>query len=306
VILKEGNFKDFFVATLKYIWNGFIRWPVLVWKIRGQCEVQVCPCRETPSIKLAVSVFENASLYSALNQKKIEPDVFGLLCGLLKEGDVFFDVGAYYGFYALTASKLVGPSGRVFAFEPDYLARRKITRNIELNKVDNVHILPFALSGDSGKKFLVAKVFGASVSRISGSSVEGSEKRAEVVTTTLDEFVEENGRMPNVVKIDVEGHEDEVLRGGAEVLRQDLTVLLEFHRKELMAKHVDPEAFFHQLFRLNKRVFFLTEEGIMEASEDTSLENWPSSFLILAAQAELLSLSFRTGQNQTRLGELST
>ena len=52
-----------------------------------------------------------------------EPGVIRHLANALREDDVFLDIGAYVGPYALLASRLVGPGGKVYAFEPDPVAR---------------------------------------------------------------------------------------------------------------------------------------------------------------------------------------
>src|SRR5437588_777391 len=53
-----------------------------------------------------------------------EPHVQSAVCELLKPGATFCDVGANLGFFSLLAARLVGPYGRVYAFEPDPQARQ--------------------------------------------------------------------------------------------------------------------------------------------------------------------------------------
>src|SRR4051794_24190567 len=58
----------------------------------------------------------------------------------LTRGSVFYDVGAYVGFYSLLASRCVGPSGHVVAFEPFPQARETLLSNLAENGVTNVEV----------------------------------------------------------------------------------------------------------------------------------------------------------------------
>jgi FkbM family methyltransferase len=277
LILKKNGVKDVLKAIISYVINGFLRPPAFAWKIRGYCTISVC----AHDIKFGISVLEDASPYFELYENRREPEVISVLCNTLKGGDIFFDVGAYYGYYTLIGSKLIGQSGHVFAFEPDPVARLKLERNIKMNDAHNIDIVPLALSNSSGKKALTAPIFGKSISQISEMASDSLQSKVDVNSTILDEFVYKHNIMPTVIKIDVEGHEDKVFEGGQKVLSQNLTVLLEFHVKELIEKNVDPYAFYKKLFKLNKRVFFLTDKKAILASEDMPIKQWPSNYFII-------------------------
>ena len=79
-------------------------------------------------------------------------------------GDVFFDLGAYVGPFTLLAARLVGPEGRVVAFEPDPRARAVLERNLAANGVANVTVVPCAVGDRHGKVRFVAG--GDSVGRV--------------------------------------------------------------------------------------------------------------------------------------------
>jgi FkbM family methyltransferase len=59
-------------------------------------------------------------------------------------GDVFVDIGAYIGWYTIQAARAVAPSGQVFALEPDPANRKQLERNLALNQLHNVLVMPFA------------------------------------------------------------------------------------------------------------------------------------------------------------------
>jgi FkbM family methyltransferase len=139
-------------------------------------------------------------------------------------GDVVFDVGANVGFFTLLASRLVGASGRVVAFEPFPAAKRRLDRHLELNAARNVTVFQAAVSDTVGRAR-----FHAHADITMGRIEDEGELDVEVVR--LDDLVQ-TGRVPapDLIKIDVEGEEAKVLRGAGELLRtQRPTVLLATH-----------------------------------------------------------------------------
>ncbi|HYI10649.1 MAG TPA: FkbM family methyltransferase [Thermoanaerobaculia bacterium] len=143
---------------------------------------------------------------------------------LIREGDVVYDIGANAGFFTLLASRLTGPRGTVYAFEPlprniDYLQR-----HVAVNHAANVRVLPIAVSSSTG----VAHFDTASNAAMGRIKDEGV---LEVQTESLDALVA-SGRVipPRFMKIDVEGAELEVLHGAA-------TLLQRHHPKMLLSTH---------------------------------------------------------------------
>ena len=127
----------------------------------------------------------------------------------LKNGGVFFDIGANAGIYALWVASQRIPGTRVEAFEPDPELCASLHFNLATNKLDSVHLHPVALGRSEGH-----------VTLVSGSGNKGenhidSSPGASGVTiemTTLPDFLTRAGNPPiTALKIDVEGHEMEVL-----------------------------------------------------------------------------------------------
>lgn len=135
---------------------------------------------------------------------------------VLQPGATFWDVGAHAGFFAILAARLVGSSGRVDAFEPLPDNRRRLARAIELNGVTNVNVHACAVSDRGGE----ATLYGSSAS-VTWSLVDegGASEAVTVATETLDSLAR-SLPPPDVLKIDVEGSEVAVLRGGIELLRE--------------------------------------------------------------------------------------
>lgn len=151
-----------------------------------------------------------------------EPRQTAAFCSSVRAGAVVYDVGAHFGYYSLLASKLVGDSGRVIALEPSPRNLRVLRKHIELNHLANITVLETALSDQQGE----ARFENRAGSGVGHLSPDGP---LTVKLTTLDALAREFPA-PNVLKVDVEGAEEAVLRGGRETLsRSKPTIFLSTH-----------------------------------------------------------------------------
>lgn len=128
----------------------------------------------------------------------------------LSPGDVFYDIGANAGYYTLLGSRAVGPEGEVKAFEPVPENVSKLMHHLLLNGIANVDVFEVALLDRSGRVCL-ALDDGSTQARLSSDGTLAVEGR------TLDVL---DLSPPDVVKMDVEGAEAAVLRGGIETIRE--------------------------------------------------------------------------------------
>jgi FkbM family methyltransferase len=131
---------------------------------------------------------------------------------------VAYDVGANCGYFSLVLSKLVGSSGKVFAFEADARNLAALKANVARNAVTNVEVIGKAVSHNSGQVQFAS--FGYS---LVGHIVErdgGADASVQTVDAiSLNDFASaEVGRAPDFIKIDVEGAEEAVFAGAREVL----------------------------------------------------------------------------------------
>lgn len=139
---------------------------------------------------------------------------------LLKNGDVFLDIGAQAGYHTLLASRVVGSAGAVYAFEPLPRNLEYLRQHLQLNAASNVNVIAAAVSDRDGEV-----AFDPGPSYVAGHIAEGGSLRVECVS--LDSMYRA-GRLPapRVIKIDVEGAELRVLEGARNVIQQTRPVIL--------------------------------------------------------------------------------
>ena len=131
---------------------------------------------------------------------------------LIKTGEAVYDLGANTGIHSLLFAKLVGRTGKVYAFEPLPDNRQEIENIKHLNQVENIQIIDKAISNYSGTATFKIGDTNKQGSLIGIGCETGTE--IEVYTTTLDELVTaERIKLPHFVKIDIEGSEADALDG---------------------------------------------------------------------------------------------
>lgn len=145
-------------------------------------------------------------------------------------GGTFLDVGAHVGFYTLLGARLVGPEGRVWAFEPEPRNARWLREHVRVNGVAHVAIEEAAVAAEDGTaRFGGGR--GTGTGRLTGA---GS---LEVRTVALDRFCDHHEIRPTALKVDVEGGEVAVLEGARVTLTTARPVVfLSTHGPNLAAR----------------------------------------------------------------------
>lgn len=150
---------------------------------------------------------------------------FALLPELVCSGDWVIDVGANVGHYAKRLSELVGPLGRVIAFEPVPETFALLAANLQYIQHDNVTLLNLAASEHTGIVGMKIPRFPTGLRNYyEAHLVSEFDAELQVLTLSLDSILCE--KQIALVKIDAEGHEIGVLRGMKEILRRDRPVLI--------------------------------------------------------------------------------
>jgi FkbM family methyltransferase len=137
-----------------------------------------------------------------------EPYVIEELEKHLAPGDTVLDIGAHIGSLAVPMARMVGAAGRIYAFEPQRKIYRELVHNLALNEISNVVPLRYAISSQT--QIIEMNPLTAEDGRVRVG--EGGDR---VEARTIDSF-----EFPDVslMKIDVEGHTIEVLRGAGKTI----------------------------------------------------------------------------------------
>jgi len=148
---------------------------------------------------------------------------------------VCVDVGANLGYYALLMADIVGPTGRVLAFEPNPAVARLLEANLGVNGfAARSRVLPMALGDGSAASGAFAVPHGepknaALIAPGTEAHFAGAAEVLQVPVIAFDSLADAPPRI-DLVKIDAEGAEDAILRGMAAMLRRDRPLLvLEFN-----------------------------------------------------------------------------
>lgn len=172
-----------------------------------------------------------------------EPVVQSAISAIVHPGDVVYDVGAHLGSLTLGAARLVGASGRVVAFDGDPENIERLRENSSRNHfgayIDAVHAAVWSHQNPTGISFRRGKEQRSQggVESDGQRPVLGDGEIISVPVTTLDDFVAGGAPVPRLIKIDVEGGEYEVLRGGASLFSMQRPLLIvEVHHQEAADK----------------------------------------------------------------------
>jgi FkbM family methyltransferase len=227
-----------------------------------------------------------------------------LLLSLLRNGDLFVDIGAHFGFYTL----LVGTSyenNKIIAFEPVPENYEILKKNTELNNLKNVDVYNLAVSNKNDtRKFNVAEH--SCSSGFDHNPVSKTIKTIDVEAVAIDSFLN-NCDVPIVMKIDTEGHEIDVIEGMKDILKnnKDVKLFIEFNPKCLKSAGYEPEDLLKKINMLGFDIYVIEDEKreIYKLTENNS-NDWNSYidkgnygrtyFNILCVKKEILDSDERT------------
>lgn len=169
--------------------------------------------------------------FGSLAYGNLETSVQEAMLRHLGPGDVFYDVGANLGFFALLGARMVGDGGRVYAFEAAPDNAQAIQANAHLNSLANVEVIAKAVAARSGTGRLQV-VDDQSWSKLADYGEHPyTERVIEVELVAIDELLAA-GELPPpaLVKIDVEGAELAVLEGMRQTLEHHKpAIICELH-----------------------------------------------------------------------------
>lgn len=176
----------------------------------------------------------------------------------LRSGMQVVDIGAHIGYFTRIFSKLVGPHGKVYAFEADpenFALLKKNTRHLK-----NVVCYQTAISDRAGTiDFYHYDDKAGCHSILPDAPIEYAKRKITVPAITLDAFVKENGvTRVDFIKMDIEGGETAALRGMQNTLRKpDVSLVFEFAPEWVRKAGNEPLAMLRQLESQGFKLFVI-------------------------------------------------
>lgn len=160
---------------------------------------------------------------------EFETQVIDFMVERVSGSDIHFaDIGANIGFYSILCAMTI-ERGTVDAFEPIPRNRMRFHMNLELNDIEGVEIHPFGFSDQEGASPMVIDGDRPGEASLHREVTKRTETET-VMLKTLDNHYSNLNESPDLVKIDVEGAEGKVLRGGEGVLRSATPdLIIELH-----------------------------------------------------------------------------
>jgi FkbM family methyltransferase len=189
---------------------------------------------------------------------------------LIVPGMVIADVGANAGFYTLEMSSLVGPTGRILAFEPDPFNFSLLRTRVNKAGVNNVDTFQMALGEAAGHATLYSSAYNRADNRLHPSHDEAHVETTQVEVCRLDDLVQSHRtRAIDALKIDVQGAEAQVLRGAGAALANGLRwIWIEFSPAHLKPAGTDPPQFLALLQSLRMQILEVNDAGALQPLSD--------------------------------------
>ncbi len=214
------------------------------------------------------------------------------LTSIIKRGNIFFDIGSFNGLFSIVLG-MKYPELNVFSFEPNPANFKRTNYNIELNKLDNISTFNMGISNKTGRMdfYLPKDMSMTTVSSFDRAFFykhsDASSAKTEVEVISIDSFCVNQKIYPQLIKIDVEGHELEVILGAQQTIEKYKPIVLceiftkvfdtdiEFQSK-LPAVH-----FINDLFKRLKYGIFVLKGGRLEPVDSLNYDSAGRNFLFI-------------------------
>lgn len=235
------------------------------------------------------------NLELSIHGENYEKETRVLFEKILKPGDVMVDVGAHIGYYSLLASTLVGPTGKIFSFEPSPDNFFLLQKNVQVNNYKNLVLINKAVGDKERNLKLFLSNFNSGDNRIYDSSKaikamqntlaiydqhkSGVRERVvDVPVIALDNFFKDYPSPICLIKIDTQGAEGKVIFGASSLLKKNknISLIIEFWPAGLKMCGTEPKDFLNLLADLD----FRAEMNLPDLLKKYTVENNLSTNLL--------------------------
>lgn len=248
---------------------------------------------------------ERVSFYTG----KYDSFLMSTIKSLYNSNACFLDIGANIGFYTIGIGnhlRLKKTDGKVISFEPFKGNFKRLSKNIRLNRLENYCFLnPYGLSDKSTETLITLREDFKHGSNTGNAAIQTSEemdkgfKISPILLEVLDEVWPEKysnlGKI-DVIKMDIEGHEDFCLKGGQKTIgKHRPSILMEVNKFYYEARNVELDSTFLKLIPENYNIYRPIDSKWMKISslnECSKIDN-----VILIPEEKLGSKPFEIFEN---------
>ncbi|MBT4814568.1 MAG: FkbM family methyltransferase [Lentisphaerae bacterium] len=245
-----------------------IYWHALRWKLHRDILHSEFLVRKVLGYRMLLCL-QQEGISETLNMHgKREAEHLYILDRVLREGMCVLDIGGNIGYYTLLLASRVGPEGKIYVVEPVPANYRVLEKNVELNGFGGrVEAFQMGISDQTTKRDMTLSqqsnlhTFNEAPKPDVAASLDLSDETIQIPTEDLGTFVE-GKRRPELIRMDVEGHEVEILSGllrEAEKRQWFPDILFECH-----ADMYDPET--HDIAKPMENLFALGYRPLYMAS----------------------------------------
>ncbi len=203
-----------------------------------------------------------------------EKETNDLLFEYIKPGQVVIEAGANNGTETVLLSRLVGSSGKVFAFEPVEHIYKTLQLNLSINRCENVMAEQKALGESEGELYFnVLSADFCNQGMASKYDESSADAKVLVQQTSIDSLlIKNNIQVVDFIKMDIQGAEIELLKGAQHTLQKSRPIIF----TEATEEFLSIEKLFEALSHLDYAVYRIQPKGHLQLlSKDTLIEgNW--------------------------------
>lgn len=223
-----------------------------------RAELSVEACGNTLLLDPEDMGMSRALLLAAGEWERPETEAFR---SRVREGMTVIDIGANLGYYSLLAAQLVGPLGRVFAFEPSPRTFSFLEKSVAANGYRNITLVRKAVSDASGITQFQIDPESSGTHRISHHNSKPESILVE--TVSLDEYFAKGDARVDFIKIDAEGAEPLILAGIRGVIERNASLVLmtEFSPRAIGDFGLSAESFLNELRNFGFAIHPINESG---------------------------------------------
>ena len=230
------------------------------------------------------------------NRSYIEYKDLIVFTSFIQDENVIFDIGSNTGIYSILSS-ITSEKSIIYSFEPNLVNLKRLERNISLNRLKNITVVPKAVGSDNTiisftiPKAKIISDTSSAIENFSKSTYKGklAWKNIEVEQVSIDEFCNDNNiHHVHMIKIDVEGYELNVLNGAATTIQKCKPILLlESFINEEKKKYLQDFVKKYEYY-----VYIILREGIIRIENDFNTK-YGLNYLLLSYKTDKIFTSIK-------------